>query len=248
MLSDILNNKEVVEFKNDNNIDDNTLNNHFSELVLFVNNQDKFKLQYNQGYIELVSKSTEDNTGITYLDEIFFDKTISINDVDVKSNPQKAVFIKEVLKTGKLENFFLTGSNGIGKTFVALALANLKFSKTNEKSLYVFWPDFIEKSKNFKSNNAQTINKVKYAKSLIIDDLGQESISQWSRDDILNPIIAFRLSKNLDTYITSNYSYEELKDIYTLKASDSKKAKSIVSKIDGLCNLYSIEGKDLRKK
>lgn len=248
MIVDILNDPRIRAFKLEYNIEDQILSNYISELSLYLKNIDKFDIQYNQGYIELVTKPEKDNFGITYLDEIYFDKAISINDVDVISNPQKGVFIKHVIASGKLENYFLTGSNGIGKTHMALALANLKYSKTNEKTLYVFWPDFIEKSKNFKSNNAQIINTVKYTKSLIIDDLGQESISQWSRDDILNPIIAFRLSKNLDTYITSNYSFDELKQLYTLKVIDRKKAKSIISKIDGLCKMYSIDGIDLRKK
>ncbi len=248
MISDLIKNDLIVSFMRDNNLVEEDLHNFYSELNIFVNNPELYTLSYNQGYIELVSKSHADNSGIEYLDEIFFDRAITINDVDVRSNPQKGVFIKSVMQTGKVENYFLTGANGIGKTFIALALANLKFEKTGQKTLYVFWPDFIEKSKNFKSNNNQTINKVKYARSLIIDDLGQESISQWSRDDVLNAIIAFRLSKNLDTYITSNYSFDELRELYTLKAIERKKARSIISKIEGLCKLYAIEGENLRNR
>ncbi len=246
MLKDVFNDKQVIEFKNEHNLSDNDLNNFFSELVLFVKDKEAYDLGYNNGYIELISKEKEDVSGITYLDQIYFDKPITINDVDVKSNPKKASFIKHVLEGGRLNNFFLTGSNGIGKTFITLALANFKYEKTEIKTMYVFWPDFIEKSKNFKDNNAHTINKVKYYHSLIIDDLGQESISQWSRDDILNPIIAYRLSKNLDTYITSNYSLDELKELYTLKKIDAKKARSIVSKIEGLAPQVPLDGVDLR--
>ncbi len=248
MLIDIYNNELILKFIKENNLEIKDLDHYYAELALYLKKPDEYSLIYNQGYVELVTKDLDDNNGVYYLDEIFFDKKITVNDIDVKSNPQKAVFIKKVLETGKLTNYFLTGSNGIGKTFMSLALANFKFQKTGIKTLYVFWPDFIEKSKNFKSNNAQTINRVKTAKSLIIDDLGQESISQWSRDDVLNPIIAYRISKNLDTYVTSNYSFEELREAYTLKAIDRKKAKSIMSKLEGLCTLYSIEGSDLRNK
>ncbi len=242
----IFDDQKIKEFMEETNLEESELISYISELIIYAKDPNNFNLVYDQGVIELISAHKTINPGIEYLDENYFNNAITIRDIDYKKNPQKMQFIKNVTQDN--HNYFLTGSNGIGKTFLVIALANLKYEKTKEKTLYVFWPDFIEKTKNFNNNNGYVINRVKYAKSLIIDDLGQESVSQWSRDDILNSVIAFRLSKNLDTYITSNYNYDELRELYTLKKIEAKKARSIISKIAGLCNFYALEGEDLRNR
>lgn len=236
----------ICEFLKTNDLTISDVKPFYAEISLYLHEPLKYKLKWN-GYLEVVPHKLAPNPGIMYLGEHYFKNYISIEDVNYTSNPSKAVFIREILKS-KNKNYFLTGSNGIGKTFLSLALANTHYENTKEKTLYVFWPDFIEQSKDFSSANSQLIKKVKYAKRLIIDDLGQESISQWGRDDVLNPIIAYRLERKLETVITSNYSFEELRNLYVLRPIDIKKSRSIVNKISGLCPVHVIDGEDLRNE
>ena len=84
------------------------------------------------------------NSGLYYLEEIFFRTNIAMEDVDYKQNPVKKKFISSY---DPKKGYFFTGNNGIGKTFMATALANLHYNETKEKTLFVFWPDFIEKTK-----------------------------------------------------------------------------------------------------
>lgn len=246
-LSTIFEHQLIKEFKEKNMLKNEDIEDYLAELLDYISDPKNHKLIYINGYVELIKVSTQKNPGILYLGEPYFFKDIQIKDIDYSNNPSKSLFLNAYLKNDN-KNYFLTGSNGIGKTFLSIALANLHYEQTKEKTLYVFWPDFIEKSKDFSSNNSKIINDVKHAKRLIIDDLGQESISQWGRDDVLNPIISYRLERNLTTLITSNYSFSELRDLYVLRPIDAKKAKSILNKVSGHCPVYIIQGVDLRNE
>ncbi len=234
---------QIQKFMQENEITEKDLIAYIGEVKLFLNDMDHYKIIWDGG-VELTTRRNETNPGLIYLEEEYFSKSVSMDDVDYQSNPLKARAIQQMLKMDK--GYFMQGKNGIGKTFLSVAYANHYYQKNGDKTLFVFWPDFIEKSKRFNENNGHYINKVKYAKRLIIDDLGQESISQWSRDDILNSIIAFRLEKGLFTAVTSNYSKKELLGLYTLKATESKKATAIINKLTALAPDITVDGKDLR--
>ena len=55
---------------------------------------------------------------------------------------------------------------------------------------------------------------------LLLDEIGEENVTAWSRDEILLTILSYRLLNHLPTFFTSLYDYHELKKIYTLKKSD----------------------------
>ncbi len=240
----ILKHPLIIKFREENNLAEQDLYGFIGEIKLFLSNPDLYQLNW-QGMVEITTKKVSKNPGVYYLEEEVFNKNITIEQIDYQSNVIKRDALSKITQTDN--GVYLFGTNGVGKTFMAIALANLTYNKYQEQTLYVFWPDFIEKTKRFNNNNnAHYINKVKYAKRLIIDDLGQESISQWSRDDILNAIIAFRLEKGLYTIVTSNYTKQELLGMYTLKANEAKKARAIISKLDALAADTPLDGKNLR--
>ena len=241
---EIFRNEKIINFMSENEINKLDLMPYIAEIKMYLEDMDSYVLLWDDMVI-LEKKKVNVNSGLYYLEEVFFKGNINIEDVDYKTNPVKKKFLSEY---NPQNGYYLTGNNGIGKTFLATALANLHYEKTKEKTLFVFWPDFIEKTKRFGDSNVMYINKVKYAKRLIIDDLGQESITAWSRDDILNAIIAFRLEKKLHTTITSNYTQKELVSIYTLREIEAKKAKSIVNKLTALSSEVTFSGKDLRNE
>jgi hypothetical protein len=236
------NNQLIINFMEEYQLTKADVLPFIAEIKMYLEMPNAYRLTWD-GMVVLESYVVDINPALLYLEEPFFSDKIDINDVDYVKNPVKKQFLTQY---NPKTSYYLTGNNGIGKTFLAVALAGLHFNETKEKTLFVFWPDFIEKTKRFGDSNIHYINKVKYSKRLIIDDLGQESITSWSRDDILNSIIAFRLEKKLYTIITSNYYQKELTGIYTLREIESKKAKSIANKITGLTVEYPLTGNDLR--
>ncbi len=238
-------NEYVYEFLEKNDISLKKAMDYFSEFKLYQANPEKYNLIYNYDNVILQTKNNIKNEGIYYLDQEYFFNEKTLDEIDYKTNKTKADVVEVFLKNPQ-NGLYLTSDNGIGKTTLLTALANVYYKQSKKKTLFVFWPDFIEKTKRFSDDNVYFINKVKYAQRLIIDDLGQESITQWARDDVLHPIITFRLEKKLPTFISSNYKIEELEKIYTFRTVESKKTKSIVQKISALANQHVLVGKNHR--
>ena len=124
-----------------------------------------------------------------------------------------ADFIAQYKTTGELpaKGFYLYGKFGVGKSFVLGAIAN-ELATLKVKSVVVFVPEFLREMKN--SIQDQTLNEkidyVKKAPVLMLDDIGAETMTAWTRDEILGTILHYRMSEQLPTFITSNFDYAGL--------------------------------------
>ncbi|WOO87605.1 ATP-binding protein [Mollicutes bacterium LVI A0039] len=237
--------KDVQAFMIENNLTEEMMKHSYADLVEYINNKEKYQLFW-YGMVELIALSTVKikNPGLEYLEQPIFKDNMLLD--DIIANSQSKVDAIDMAWKMRNQGFFLTGANGVGKTFFAVAVANKRYETTKQPTLFVFWPDFVQVAKRFERESYQMINQVKHAKYLIIDDLGQETITSFSRDDILNPIITYRMEKGLNTIITSNYELGELNDLYTLRPIESKKVKSIFLKMSKLAKPIKMVGEDLR--
>ncbi len=84
---------------------------------------------------------------------------------------------------------------------------------------------------------------------LLIDDIGAETTTAWSRDEILGPILQYRMQAKLPTFFTSNLNLEQLeKHLSVTKDSvDIVKAKRIIERIGQLTDKQELLTKNLRK-
>ena len=113
----------------------------------------------------------------------------------------------------------------------------------------VYWPEYLRSLKaSYGSSSSdefkEKYNEVKYAKLLLIDDLGAEGVTSWSRDEILGTILQYRMQEGLPTFITSNLNLKELEDhlsITTSNKSERVKAVRIIERIKQLtCDMEMI--------
>ena len=151
------------------------------------------------------------------------------------------------------KGLFLHGNFGCGKTYLVAALFN-ELAKDNVKSVIVYWPEYLRSLKStFGTSNDEfkdKYNELKYAKLLLIDDLGAEGVTSWSRDEILGTILQYRMQEELPTFITSNLNIKELEDhlsVTTSKTSEKVKAKRIIERIKQLTVDAEMLGENKRK-
>lgn len=141
-------------------------------------------------------------------------------------------YIKEYKKGAIKKGLYLHGNFGCGKTYLLAAMFN-ELAKNGVKGVLVYWPEYLRSLKAcFQSSDGdeykEKFNEVKYAKLLLIDDLGAESVTSWSRDEVLGTILQYRMQENLPTFITSNLNLKELEDHLSVTSNNKlERVKSV---------------------
>lgn len=114
-------------------------------------------------------------------------------------------------KDASPKGLYFLGPFGVGKTMAMEAIVN-ELSLRHVPAVLAYVPDFVRKIKeSFKNGDTDTIvHKIKNVPVLILDDIGAENVTPFIRDEILGPILHFRIKQKLPTHFTSNYDLEEL--------------------------------------
>ena len=162
-------------------------------------------------------------------------------------------FMKHYKEDKKQKGLFLSGNFGSGKTYLIAAMFN-ELAKEGIKSAIVFWPEYLRELKTsfnseYKNEFKDKYDAVKKAPLLLIDDLGAESVTAWSRDEILCPLLQYRMDEKLPTFFTSNLNLEALEGhlAVTNNGDEVVKAGRIISRIKQLSEYQEMISKNLRK-
>lgn len=150
-------------------------------------------------------------------------------------------YVKDYKKGNVKKGLYLHGNFGCGKTYLIAAMFN-ELAKNGIKSAIVYFPEYLRSLKaSYSSSSSDEFknkyNEVKYAKLLLIDDLGAETVTSWSRDEILGTILQYRMQEGLPTFITSNLNIKELEEHLSLTSnnkSERVKAVRIIERIKQL--------------
>lgn len=147
------------------------------------------------------------------------------------------------------KGLYLSGSFGSGKTYLIAAAFN-ELAKKNVKSAIIYWPEFLRNLKgSFNTDFNEKMEQIKRVKLLLIDDIGAENSTAWARDEILGPILQYRMQEKLPTFFTSNLSIKELEQHFSMTKDtvDVLKAKRIIERVDQLTDKLELLSKNLRR-
>ncbi|WP_221930152.1 primosomal protein DnaI [Melghirimyces algeriensis] len=148
------------------------------------------------------------------------------------------------------KGLYFYGPFGVGKSRIAGAMAQY-LVQYGIDSLMVYVPDFIREIKDsirdgMLSDKLETLKK---ATVLILDDIGAENITPWTRDEILGAILQYRMVYKLPTVMTSNLDLNELENHlgHSEKGGTERvKAKRIMERIRPFVDVYYVDGYNRR--
>ncbi|NMD70717.1 primosomal protein DnaI [Bacillus sp. DNRA2] len=181
---------------------------------------------------------------------------VTFKDIDVNTSGrlqavEKAyLFVENYLAGKKPKGLYLYGKFGVGKSYLLGAIAN-ELAEQKIPSMIVYVPELFRELKN--SIADATLNDklegIKKQPVLMLDDIGAETMSSWTRDEVLGPILQYRMLENLPTFFTSNFDFHELEHhlTYTQRGEEEKmKAARVMERLRYLAEPIQLDGPNRR--
>ncbi len=148
------------------------------------------------------------------------------------------------------QGLYLVGPFGVGKTFLMGALANELSENGVETTLINVSAYSAEMKRAIKTNTVEEkLLPIQNTPILVLDDIGAEMNSAWFRDEVLMVILQHRMSQELPTFFTSNFTIEQLEEHLANSTNGNQellKAKRLIERIRFLAKEYFLDGKNRR--
>jgi primosomal protein DnaI len=165
--------------------------------------------------------------------------------VNISANNYRAGLIKLAtdLLAKRINNLYIHGSSGLGKSHIAAAICNEFIDIHSGKIAFVNTHDLIEELRTLvyddKLMYSQKIKELETVDLLVFDDIGNEKITEWSKEEVLFGLIDTRARNNKQTIYTSSYSVTDLRSLYI---KDSIKAKKLFEKFADINKVFELVG------
>lgn len=160
-----------------------------------------------------------------------------------------AMFLAEFKKNTNIKGLYLTGDFGVGKTYILAGVANA-IARQGSRVVFLHVPSFIASlGSHFQDNSLNDeIDRIASAPVLIFDDIGAETLSEWSRDDVLGVILQKRMDNVLPTFFSSNITMDGLNEHFaeTRNSVDEVKARRLMERVRFLSKEVFVGGKNRR--
>lgn len=186
----------------------------------------------NISYIPCKYQIIEDkklNIDTTFASNYVKEATLEGFSISTTNRAKVLAYAQKVLLSGNkmCPGLYIYGNYGSGKTYFLSALAN-ELAQIDIKSIIVFMPDLSRELKNKMADSSleHSVNLLKNVDVLMLDDLGGEMMTSWLRDEILAPVIQYRMLRNKPIYISSNLDYNTLRDHLSSTKDDVSEHKS----------------------
>lgn len=186
-------------------------------------------------------KKTEAQKRNTLIKTLYLPDSIldaSLETFHTNSESRKKIYaeiLKNMSQDTITKGLYLYGNFSKGKTYTLAVIAN-ELAKKGLSSLLIYFPDLVLDLKNAIGTPRfeDLVNMLKDIDILMLDDLGSENITPWIRDEILGPVINYRLMDHKPLYISSNLNPEELIRHLSINGADELKATRISTRLAAL--------------
>jgi len=162
-----------------------------------------------------------------YVQDARLDDFETFNDERTKVRDLARAFLDNYGKDPLVKGLYIFGKYATGKSYVMSAVAQA-LALRGVSVLFVYMPDLVRSIKQGmnEGNLEERVNQLKQADVLMMDDIGGENMSTWFRDEVLVPVLQYRLSARLPVFMTSNLDFIQLVESLTLTKDETGRAKA----------------------
>lgn len=182
---------------------------------------------------------------------------IDIKKIDIRKESKEykanVLHILDRIENEQVEKgLYLYGKPGVGKSYLAAGITNF-YARKKIRCAFINVPKLMSDLKMmFHDRDAMDakLTALRKVAILVLDDIGGESVTAWSRDDVLLPLLDARMEDKKVTFFTSNYSMKELEDRLTMtsnKMSEPVAAMRLLERIRTLSSEEFVKGESRRK-
>ncbi len=180
-------------------------------------------------------------------------KTMSFADLEITADNAEAIeAITNWFDQPTFEGFYIHGTLGVGKSTLVACACN-KLAQEGKRVGYIHVPNWLVHMKSIMNSYEEYEKEVRLIQSLdfvVFDDIGAESSSAWSRDELIFPILNSRMENKKWTWFTSNQSFEDLFNHYQFSSkynADELKALRLMDRVKTLSKELKMLGKNRRR-
>ena len=176
--------------------------------------------------------------------------SIYADDDRIDAVQKAASFLMNYKVGSNQKGLYFYGKFGVGKSYLLGAIAN-ELANKKVSSMIVYVPELLREMKSSIADSTlnDKISAIKKVPVLMFDDIGAETMSSWTRDEVIGPILQFRMLERLPTFFTSNFDFQELEHhlSYSQRGEEEKmKARRIMERIKYLAEPVLVEGPNRR--
>lgn len=174
----------------------------------------------------------------------------SISKIDVSG--YRATLIGDYLKLSRKKGasikdikwIYLKGQNRTGKSYFLTVLANAYLNIFGGDAAVINSSKRLNELKDLSITNKdqfQTmLDKLSNVSILIIDDFGDEFVTDYLRDSVLIPLLRNRANNSLPTFISSSFGINEIQTLYSTNKAGSLRAQKMCELINELVGKETI--------
>lgn len=185
------------------------------------------------------------NLGKRQLNSTFENYKITNKNKKAYENAKK--YVNKLINGETDKGLFITGTYGVGKTYLASCIANetIKNKNTVVFGTLIQLLDYIKDTyKDSDISDKEYLNLYSSVDLLIIDDLGKEKPTEWVLEKLFL-IVNNRYNNYLPIVITTNYNRNQLRERLCVDKNYSM-VDSIISRLYEMCGGIEIKDEDHR--
>ena len=175
--------------------------------------------------------------------EDFLDNHIKgdVSNLKIKAKQQIiAKYTRSALDKKSNSWIYIKGDMSTGKSYLAATLCvDAARNKAFESISFVDVPERFKELTDLAFQKSpkfiDLLDKIKNSEMLVLDDLGNEFRSDFVRDNVFFPILAYRAKNKLFTMVTSNYSIDDICTMYLTNAASKPKIEQIRQMLKLMC-------------